>query len=203
MNGHVSEWLGAYLDGELSFARRQQVHAHLEICKDCLAELEGLRRVSAMLHSAPVPEFTPADTFAARLTLQLPRREPVEQPPGRPSLLWYTIPALILAAWFFYRTVLAVSGLAGVLGGANLPGGDPVNGSHSLWFSALSGLFDGRLNSLPQAMLTIADQVSLIAVDVFHGLFWQTLAGLFYLAWLAAWLIRHTPRQAVQRGARG
>lgn len=203
MNGHVSEWLGAYLDGELSALRLRIVQTHLTECAACRSELEGLRRVSAMLQSAPAPEFTPADNFAARLALQLPRREIVDKPAGRPSLLWCLLPALILSAWFFYQTVLAISGLAGALDGAGLYGGAPGDGSHSLWFSLLTGLFGGWLGGPGQSILAVADRLSLLAADIFGRLFWQALIGLIYIAWLAGWWIWRSSRQQELRGVRG
>lgn len=201
MNGHVTEWLGAYLDGELSAARRQKVQAHLNACAACQAELESLRRVSALLQSAPMPEFTPADAFASRLAQRLPRQRTDEKPAGRPSLLWYLVPALILAAWFFYQTTLAVSGLANLLDEMSGLGIQPVTEGHSLWFSALTGLLGVWLGSLPQAVLAFVDRLSLFAADVLGRLFWQALIGLVYLAWLAIWWSRQAPRQAALRGS--
>lgn len=202
MNGHVSEWLGAYLDGELSAARRQKVRVHLEECTACRSELESHRRVSIMLQSAPAPEFTTADAFASRLELCLPRRDLPDKSAGRGAVIWYLVPALILAAWFFYQTVMAVSGLAGVLDEARLFGGAPRDGSHSLWFSLLTALFGGWLGELSHSILFFADRLSLLAADIFGRLFWQTLIGLIYLGWLAAWWIWRSSRQREPRGVR-
>ncbi len=204
MNGHVKEWLGAYLDGELGAARRQRVQAHLDECADCRAELESLRRVSTLLQSAPEPEFTPPEPFAARLALVLPRPEQIEKQAGRPSVLWYLIPAVILAAWFFYQTVLTASGLtalsATLLGPASQAA--PKEGAHSLWFIALTGLLGGWLTGLPHAVLAFFDQLSLLAADALGRLFWQALIGAVYLAWLAFWWVRQAPRPGELRGGR-
>ncbi len=207
MNGHVNEFLGAYLDGELSAARRQKVRAHLDECAACQAELESLRRVSTLLQSAPAPEFTPADTFASRLALRLPRRDLPEKSAGRGGLIWYLVPALILAAWFFFQTVLAVSGLAGALEGIRLlpviRQVSPADGGHTFWFSALTGLFGGWLDGAFHSALVFIDQISLLAAETLGRLFWQALIGLAYLAWLAVWWTRRAPGRLDLRRSQG
>ena len=52
---HVSEWLNAFLDGELNGLRLRQVQDHLVSCAACRAELEELQRLSQMLKEAPSP----------------------------------------------------------------------------------------------------------------------------------------------------
>jgi anti-sigma factor RsiW len=51
MNQHVTDWLGAYHDGELEESRRQQVEAHLQVCEDCHAELSRLRALARLLQA--------------------------------------------------------------------------------------------------------------------------------------------------------
>ena len=41
MSNHVTEWLNAYLDGELADSRFYQVQSHLAECDACLAELDS------------------------------------------------------------------------------------------------------------------------------------------------------------------
>ena len=48
MSNHVSEWLNAYLDGELKNGRLHQVEEHLATCEACQAELESLQGLSAL-----------------------------------------------------------------------------------------------------------------------------------------------------------
>ncbi len=206
MNGHVTNWLSAYLDGELSESRRLKVQAHLEECAVCRAELEGLRRVSQMLQSAPAPEFTPADTFSARLALQLPRNQPVEQPVRRSTLLWWLAPAVLLAAWIFIQIVFGISGAVGLLDAANLfpdaslPAADGA--PHSLWYTALVNLLGGLVNGMPRSALELLDQVSVLTATALSSLFWQALIALLYLAWLVVWWRGRTPQQQYQRELR-
>lgn len=57
--------LGAYVDGELQEARRQQVEAHVGSCQRCAAELERLRALGEHLRSSlavPMPRRD-ADLF--------------------------------------------------------------------------------------------------------------------------------------------
>lgn len=76
---HVTDLLGAYLDGELHGLRLRQVEEHLTRCAACRQELEQLRGLSALLQeSLPVESFTPAERFAANLALRLPRRPEVQ-----------------------------------------------------------------------------------------------------------------------------
>jgi anti-sigma factor RsiW len=58
-----SEKLGAYHDGELSAAARQELERHLALCPQCQAELADLRRLSASLAAMPVPRV-PSEALA-------------------------------------------------------------------------------------------------------------------------------------------
>jgi anti-sigma factor RsiW len=49
MSNHVTEWLNAYLDGELHGSRLYHVEEHLAACEFCQAELESLDHLSALL----------------------------------------------------------------------------------------------------------------------------------------------------------
>jgi len=49
MNEHVTEWIGAYHDGELRGARLLQVESHLLDCAACQAELDALSALSTLL----------------------------------------------------------------------------------------------------------------------------------------------------------
>lgn len=62
--GHrkLRESLSAYLDGELSPAQARAVESHLERCRACREELEGLRMVARTLRS--LPQVDPSRSFA-------------------------------------------------------------------------------------------------------------------------------------------
>ena len=77
MSNHVSEWLNAYFDGELTGKLLHQVEDHLAECEACQAELDSLEGLSELLHDVPAPEFTPADRFAAQVNLRIPHKQVV------------------------------------------------------------------------------------------------------------------------------
>ena len=49
MSNHVTEWLNAYFDGELTGNRLHQVEDHLAECEACQAELESLQGFSELV----------------------------------------------------------------------------------------------------------------------------------------------------------
>ena len=105
----TAEWLGAYLDGELSAERRAWVEAHLQTCAACQADLDALASLSSLLHAEPLPpaSLSPRD-FARQVTGRLPRPK---QPIARQALhggLRYT-PLGLFAGWAFFQAVLVVS----------------------------------------------------------------------------------------------
>lgn len=77
MSNHVSEWLNAYLDGELKNGRLHQVEEHLAECETCQAELESLQGLSVLLREVPAVQFTSNERFAAQVNLRLPQRRVV------------------------------------------------------------------------------------------------------------------------------
>ena len=56
------EQVHAYYDGELALSQRREVEAHLNDCAECRELLAELRRVSALLTSAPLADL-PADAM--------------------------------------------------------------------------------------------------------------------------------------------
>lgn len=199
MTEHASEWLNAYLDGELGGLRQRQVEQHLERCAACRAELEALRGLSALLRETPpAAEFTPTGRFVTNLMLSLPRHPDASQPRKAASLGWWLAPAGLLGAWFFLRTVLTLTGVftaadaTGLLGQANawFTGGQP----QAAWFVAITSLFGGQMSTAQQSTLSLFNQVSVFGGDLFSGFLWQAAIVLLYWVWLAAWWFRHAPR---------
>jgi len=199
MTEHASEWLNAYLDGELGGLRQRQVEQHLERCAACRAELEALRGLSALLRETPpVAEFTPTGRFVTNLMLSLPRRPDASQPRKAASLGWWLAPAGLLGAWFFLRTVLTLTGVftaadaTGLLGQANawFTSSQP----QEVWFVAITSLFGGQMSAAQQSTLSLFNQVSVFGGDLFSGFLWQAAIVLLYWVWLAAWWFRHAPR---------
>jgi anti-sigma factor RsiW len=85
-NEPLSEWLGAYLDGELNPECRAWVESHLASCSICQQELEELRRISRLLHADPQPASKlSSDLFISRLLEHLSgqnEREPFSTHPS-------------------------------------------------------------------------------------------------------------------------
>lgn len=85
----VRRRLGAYLDGALDEGASAVAGAHLETCARCQAELDGLRRLSAMLRRG-LPPAAPDDWTGfwegIRRGIETPRGQAVVR--ERPRLLW-------------------------------------------------------------------------------------------------------------------
>lgn len=197
MSKHVTEWLNAYLDGELNSSRLPQVEAHLSDCQVCQMELESLEKVSGLLHEVPTPEFTSPEQFAAQVILRLPHQQAAPLENRMLEIGWWMIPVGLLAAWiftgtsFFISDILSAANALGLLSGitewmAFGPSGD-------VYLSATlgqSGLLSG--NSLVWAESTEAfTRMSLPQIIL------QISIALLYLGWIAIWWARH------QRQARG
>ena len=198
MHDALRSLLNTYLDGELHGIRLREMQTHLAACDSCRSELEELRRVSNLLHAAPVPEFRPVDRFVSNLALRLPRRTLQERPPRPVSLLWWLMPAGLLSAWFFVRTafaitdVVSVAGLAGLLGQANtwLSAGE----QQSLLMLVLNWFSAGQAAGMGQSMLSLLKTVNGFSSDLFSGFLWQALIVMLYWGWLAAWWLKRRPQ---------
>ena len=111
MSNHVTEWLNAYLDGELKGGRLHQVEEHLAACEACQAELESIARFIGAVAGSPCAgvhfertlccpgEPAPASNGEAMTT-----EKPVSSKSG-----WWMIPVGLLAVWIFISTAILVS----------------------------------------------------------------------------------------------
>ena len=196
MHNDTRALLNAYLDGELSGTRLQELQRHLAECEPCRNELSELRQVSELLQAAPMPEFMPAGRFASNLMLKLPRR-PVGDVTAKPaSLAWWFVPAGLLGSWYFVQTVFTLTNavtaaqMAGLLGQAArwLSGGQ-----ETVWFAAMTGLFGSRAG-MAQPALTWLNTLSVTGTNLLEGFLWQALIALLYWGWLSAWWFRRRPR---------
>lgn len=117
LRGHrkVRESLSAYLDGELSPAQARAVESHLERCRACREELEGLRMVARALRS--LPQADPSRSFALG-----PEAVDLAE---RPSPLWRLDVGLRLATAGL-AVALAIVLVADLRGGG--PGQSPQGG---------------------------------------------------------------------------
>ncbi|MGZ9221850.1 MAG: anti-sigma factor family protein [Anaerolineales bacterium] len=197
MSKHVTEWLNAYLDGELNSSRLPHVEAHLAECQVCQAELESLERVSGLLHEVPTPEFTLPERFAAQVNLRLPHQRTSAPKNKILETGWWMIPVGLLGTWIFISTAFLVND---ILSTANNLGllvsvSDWLvfgSASQSYWSAALGqfGVLSG--NSLDWAASTEAfTRMSLPQITL------QVSIALLYLSWIAIWWAR---RQRQEHG---
>jgi hypothetical protein len=200
MKAHVTEWLGAYLDGELSGVRLRRVESHLAQCSLCRGELEGLRALGAVLQEAPgVESRTPAERFVAQVGLRLPRRQ--ERPPAQRALElgWRMVPAGLLFSLAFVQTVFLIGGLIQLALSMGL-GGDL---GALLFPSSSGGLSIPDVSSLSQANLLGAAEMTVGLVQSGSAFAWMpvlylallVVIGLLYWGWLATWWARRRHQQ--------
>ena len=199
MADHITEWLGAYLDGELRGTRLRQVESHLAACEQCQIELDGMQGLSALLHeTAPTGDFLPAERFVSNLTLNLPRQ--TEQSQTRKSLEigWWLIPVGLLGTWVFVQATFQLSSLVMAasdfgLFGANFTWFDGGI-QQTRWFALLMNIFDGQ----PGFLFTL-NNTDLFLQNLTGQFIWQAALAVLYLGWLASWWIRYQ-RQAANMG---
>ncbi len=165
MNEHVNGWLMAFDDGELSEHRAKIVEAHLETCASCRAELAKLRALKALLQENPkAQDLLPPQQFIARVGLLLPDR------PNRPtwrrwlSVLWQSIPILLLLAWAFLQALLIMVSLGEI------------------------ALDLGLGSAMPNGLSPISPSSAIHPFILSLGL--SALIGLMLLSWVASWWIR-------------
>jgi hypothetical protein len=200
MSNHVTEWLNAYLDGELKNGRLHQVEKHLAVCEECQTELESLKDLSSLLREIPAPEFTPSERFASQVSLRLPHEKPRAVKHKAQEVGWWMIPVSLLLLWVLIGTsevVGEVVSTAERLGFLNLNDAPawvvPGSSGEELWSGTLGefGLLSGK--SLQWAELTEA-----FTRNNMPQVIWQISIALLYLSWIAIWWARHTPRETDQ-----
>jgi hypothetical protein len=192
MSNHVTEWLNAYFDGELSGRKLQQVEEHLTTCEACQAELESLSGLSSLLHEVPTPEFTQVERFASQVSLRLPHARTVAPEKKIIELGWWMIPVGLLAVWVFVSTAFIVSDIVstasnfGLLNGiAGWLGSDSSNG---IYLSATLG----QAGVLSNNSLNLAETAERFTRTSLPQIGLQIAIGLLYLSWMAIWWARHT-----------
>ena len=191
MSDHVTEWLNAYLDGELHGSRLQHVEAHLDQCEICLAELESLEKLSDVLQEVPAAEFTPPERFAAQVRLRLPRQKTA---PVRNRILevgWWMIPVALLVIWilvnasFFIYDALSVANRLGFLTSISdwmrLGTWNPAD-----WSSTL-----GQIGVLRGTWLDLARSTEMFTRTSLMQITLQVSIALLYLSWIAIWWTRY------------
>jgi hypothetical protein len=207
MVNHVSEWLGAYLDGELRGPRLRQVEDHLAECAACRSELESLGDLSALLRETPpAGDFTPAARFVSNLTLRLPNRPRPEASRRVLQAGWWLVPLGILVAWVFLQTLSLVTSLFATADQAGLLGSAAVwletGHLHTTWFVTVLDLFGRQLGENGLAVLADLDQTDLLVQGIASQFIWQLAVVGLYWGWLALWWNRHQRQAAGQETPR-
>lgn len=200
MSNHVTEWLNAYLDGELHGSRLHTVEAHLAECKACQAELRSLQDLSGLLHQVPVPEFISPERFATHVNLLLPQK-PVAAPKSRLfEIGWWMIPVGLLAMWAFVGTASIVSNMISAANNFGL-----VDSANTLLISGASDAVSWtstlrQLGLLEGNSLQWIEMTENYSKNVVPQFVWQVSVALLYLTWIAVWWARQTRHQSQQYG---
>ncbi len=186
MSNHVSEWLNAYLDGELKNGRLHQVQKHLAECEACQADLESLQGLSALLQEVPAAEFTSNERFAAQVNLRLPQRRVATTRRRVLEVGWWMAPVGLLMIWIFISTTIFVSDMVSVADNFGLlDDAAPLlvsDSSAGIWISTLEqfGLLEGD-------GLQWAERIESYTRNVLPQFIWQVSIAMLYLTWIAIW----------------
>jgi hypothetical protein len=195
MSKHVTEWLNAYVDGELHGTRLQQVEAHLVECEFCQAELDSLEGLSGLLQEVPAPEFISPERFAAQVNLRLPHEQKTIYRRKLLEVGWWMVPVGLLMSWVFISTSFLTSELLSAVSNLGLLSGlsNPAifgSSNDAYWSSTLGqfGILSGNTLNVV-ASTEIFTRISLPQI-VLH-----VSIALLYLSWIAIWWARHRRQQ--------
>lgn len=191
MSKHITEWLNAYLDGELHGNRLHQVEAHLAECEVCQAELESLERVSSLLQEVPAPGFTSPERFATQVNLRLPHQKGTSTRKEILEIGWWMIPVGLLAAWVFVGTSFVVSDVLSVASNLGLMS------NVSSWMIGALNIADwsatlGQFGILSGNSLSWAEATETFTRTSLPLMSLQVSIALLYLSWIAIWWARRT-----------
>lgn len=194
MSEHVTDWLNAYLDGELKGHRLHQVERHLVDCQECRAELESLQDVSALLHEVPAPEFISSERFATQVNLLLPHGQPRSTKRNVQEVGWWMIPVSLLMLWVVIGSFEVVGDLVRAADRLGMLNDAPAwvvqsFSEEAIWSEALGdvGLLSG--NGLAWVEVT-----ELFTRNTLPQFIWQAAIALLYLSWIAIWWARQRRR---------
>jgi len=198
MAKHITEWLNAYLDGELNKARTSQVEDHLAECAECSAELDELRRLSALLREpAPTGEFISTERFVSNLTLNLPRQPEHSQRRKVLEIGWWLIPVGTLGIWLFLQVTFTLSSLVLRASDAGLLGNTfTMVSSNSLeteWFASLTNWFGYQSVSA----LSMLNNAELFIHNLIVPFILQAFLAVIYLVWFASWWLRQQKQSSL------
>lgn len=180
MSEHVTNWLQAYYDGELSGRRLHLVEHHLEACEDCQAELDALADLSMLLQADSQPESElSAEQFTQQVLLLLPRDQ--EKAPWHVAALkvvWRYTPLLLGVLWVLLQSLMLTYALLSTANVISVPFvASPVGCvNHAL----------GAQNLVAFVRCSVAWVVQQL---------WMWSPSLLLVSWLAFWWSDHTRHQ--------
>ncbi|MBN1318391.1 MAG: zf-HC2 domain-containing protein [Anaerolineales bacterium] len=201
MSDHVTEWLPAYHDDELSERQKSLVRSHLDECAECRQALEQLQNLSSLLQSSPPAEnLMPPDQFVAQIGLRLERRPEKSAWNRTLKLGWQLVPAGLLGAWTFIQIVFALSGATLIAFQLGF-GGDLLVEITRM----LPGMVHGNLSGFGQwlpgdlgwAVMNLMNHISPLVWIALINLTLSTMLGLLYWSWLASWLVSQRRYQPI------
>jgi anti-sigma factor RsiW len=106
------KWLGAYLDGELSLAKRLLIETHLGRCETCRTALEDIRNLESVLLRLEVPPV-PVGLAGRVMVLAREKAAQLQRPVlWNPGQWWLTISAPGRAASVAMLFAGLITGLA-------------------------------------------------------------------------------------------
>ena len=192
MSNHVTEWLNAYLDGELKGKRLQQVEEHLIECEACQAELESLQGLSALLQEVPAPEFPSPERFATQVNLLLPQKRTSTSGSRLFEFGWWMIPVGLLAVWVFISTAALLGDAMSAAKNFGI-----LDSTTASFISAQSDTAEvmstlGQFGMLQGNSLQWAETTESFTRGLFPQIVLQVAVALLYLTWFAVWWTRHT-----------
>ena len=192
MSDHVTEWLNAYLDGELKGMRLHWVEEHLASCVACQAELDSLEKLSVLLQQVPAPALPSPERFAAQVNLLLPQKRTVSPRPQLFEFGWWMIPVGLMAVWVFISTTILLGNFLSVADTLGLLGD-----TTSAWISSPSETPEltatlGEFGVFSGDSLQLAERSETYTRNIFPQFLWQVSVALLYIIWLAVWWARHT-----------
>ena len=185
MSDHMTEWLNAYLDGELKGDQFQRLRQHLLECEQCRAELASLENLSKAMHMVPTPQFTPPERFAAQVGLRLAHKPTRATKSRVMEIGWWMIPVGLLVIWVLIGVSSWVADLVIAANSFGLLSGVPawfIQGSTgAYWANTLAqfGLLSGTGFKWTAVTEGFARQFALhISIAV------------VYLGWIVVWWTR-------------
>ena len=199
MSNHVTEWLNAYLDGELKGNRLQHVEKHLAECGACQAELESLRGLSALLQEVRAPEFPSPERFANQVNLLLPQKRIATPKSQLFEVGWWMIPVGLLMVWVFISTASLLGNVVSAAENFGL-----LDKTTASFISAPSDTAEvtttlGQFGVLRGNGLQWAETTENYTRNAWPQIILQVSVALLYVTWFAVWWARYMRQVHGQR----